>query len=390
VVARHEELRVSVHSCSEWGKLSALWEELANASNGSVFLSVPWVGTWLEQFEDELKPSVVVFSSLQEVVGACLLVRKKTGLPGLRAKTVFLNASGEPARDTTYIEHNALIARPGSEIAVASGLARHLGHDSDRLSLPGFTTGPGYAALVAAFPDFSVKETVRPSCYVDLADIRRRGIHYQMALKQKQRSKLRQRIRYYESLGPIHLQAARDVEAALAMYERMAELSRRRWSGRTRPSSFCSPRFTQFNRRFIQNWFAADLVQLLEVKAGAETVGILQILVHRGKVYFYQCGFDYRSGNRLSPGHVSIAKAIEYCLEAGFNEFDLLAGQGRYKEDLSTQSRNLVWAVFERPRLSLRVEQGLREIASRALANWLIRARRVPPNVYEGSAAHQQ
>jgi CelD/BcsL family acetyltransferase involved in cellulose biosynthesis len=104
-----------------------------------------------------------------------------------------------------------------------------------------------------------------------------------------------------------------------------------------------------FHRSFIRKTFPLGTVQLLRVMAGSNTVGLVYNLVHRGKVYFYQCGYNYTADRRLSPGTVSLALVIQYCLDRGFLEFDFLAGEAPYKASLSTGSRSLVWATFRRP-----------------------------------------
>lgn len=114
---------------------------------------------------------------------------------------------------------------------------------------------------------------------------------------------------------------------------------------------FASAAFMEFHQRLITNHFASGLVQIVRLSAGSEDVGLIYNLVHRGKVYFYQCGYAYGSDKRLSPGTLAVSQVIEHCLAEGFEEFDLLSGGSGYKARLATGSRTLVWARFRRPGL---------------------------------------
>jgi CelD/BcsL family acetyltransferase involved in cellulose biosynthesis len=101
------------------------------------------------------------------------------------------------------------------------------------------------------------------------------------------------------------------------------------------------------------------------VSAGEETVGVLYNFVYRGKVYFYQCGFHYTEDRRLSPGRVTLAMAVQYCLDAGLDDFDFMAGESSHRKELSTGVRNLVWAEFRKRSLKLAVLDRLRQAKRR-------------------------
>jgi CelD/BcsL family acetyltransferase involved in cellulose biosynthesis len=146
------------------------------------------------------------------------------------------------------------------------------------------------------------------------------------------------------------------------MFDRLAALHQQRWEKRGRAGAFASARFRRFHESLIQRAFPLGAVQLLEVSAGEHTIGLIYNLVHRGKVYFYQAGFNYDDAGRASPGTVTLYHAIQYCSEVGLNEFDFLAGDDQYKKSLSTGCRHLVWAAFRRPHWKFRVLDWLRRV----------------------------
>jgi len=369
-VVSQPELRVAVYSQKEWPRIQPVWRQLASVSpECSFFMTEPWVDTWLHVFGARLDVSIVLFESADGPMAACLLVKTRQRHAFIPLLKISLNATGEDNADTTYIEFNQLLCRSGWERAVAAALAEFLIQQQwDEFVLDGFSPGLHYDALKRAFLPFDLEEVRHPSYYVDLAALRSSGKPYQTVLSTHRRKLLRQNLRSYSELGPIRLVAAGDLEAALAMFDEMAELNLRRWASASRPGVFGSPYFKAFHQRLIERCFAESSIQLLRLQAGSRTIGILYNFVHAGKVYFYQCGFDYGSDQRLSPGMITLSHAIQYCLELGLDDWDFLSGDANYKRMLSNGSRSLVWAAFRRR--NVRVEMlKLARTARRFLEN---------------------
>ena len=108
--------------------------------------------------------------------------------------------------------------------------------------------------------------------------------------------------------------------------------------------------------------FAIDLVR---VRFGGTTVGILYNLRVRGRTSFYQSGLAYTADNKLKPGLVTHALAIQHYLDGDATEYDFLAGDPealRYKESLASGQRPLVWEELFFPSLKVRVIETLRSV----------------------------
>jgi hypothetical protein len=364
-------LRVSVFHWREWAQVAPVWAQLElGAPRSSFFLTCPWVETWLEVFGTQLRPAILVFESSDGPVAACLIAAAKRSSPFVPIRRLALNTAGESADDTTYTEFNDLLCLEGWESAVAKALYDHLRPQRwDELRLDGFTPGPVYDAMKDAFRMLNLAQTARPSYHVDLAGIRHSGLAYEMTLGSKNRKHLRQNIRYHSELGPLRVEIARSAGDALLKLDELAKLSQQRWAARNRKSIFSSVRFREFHRRLITRCLDSGGVQLIRVVAGEHTVGVVYNLVHRGKIYFYQCGYRYGADKRLSPGVVTLSQVIQHSLDSGYDDYDFLAGADNYKQWLATGSRTLVWAAFRRPGLKLQLWDGIRRIRT----DWLKR-----------------
>jgi Acetyltransferase (GNAT) domain len=350
------QVHIKVAPAAAWPDISPLWQGVAGASpHSSFFLTTDWIETWLESFCDLVRPSILVFESGRSAVGACLVVSTVYRRALFPIRRVSLNAAGEPAKDTTYVEFNDVLCRPGWEEPIARALVDHLlSLEWDELSLDGFCEGIALTAVQNALTDFAQDIRVKPSYYVDLVTLRRSQCPYENELGPKTRKHLRQNLRYYGERGPLRVEAAGNPAEALEMINRLADLHQKTWAERGREGTFASARFRGFHRALVSRSFQRGAIQLLEVLAGEETVGLLYNFVYRGKVYFYQSAYNYED-RRSSPGMVTLYHAVQHCLDAGLEEFDFLAGDDGYKKSLSTNSRRLVWAVFRKPKVKFKL-----------------------------------
>ena len=112
--------------------------------------------------------------------------------------------------------------------------------------------------------------------------------------------------------------------------------------------------------------FADGHIQMLRVRAGRHDVGYLYNFVHRGRVLFYQSGFDYELlAAQGRPGLVAHALSVQHNARQGHAVYDFLAGAARYKESLSTSRQPMVWAAVYRTTPAFRLEQALRSVKRR-------------------------
>ena len=352
---------VQQYSAEQWPLVEPLWSELVIAATPSYFLSSSWMKLWLEVYGRSLDSKILVFEASGTPVAACVVSSAKSSLTRLALRRITLNASGEPSADTTYVEFNNLLSRPGWEVPAAEALVDYLlKQEWDELALEGFLDGSVLETLTRGLSFCERQETCHPSYYVDLAAIRSAGVAYETVLKSSNRKHLKQNLRYYSEIGPLQFSRAEDVQAGLEMFEELAVLSQQRSDALGRRGIFASSRFVEFHRRLISDRLLAGDVQLFRLQAGSGTVGVIYNLVSFGKIYFYQCGYRYTDDKRLSPGTVTLFHVIEHCIREGFDHFDFLSGEAKYKEWMSTGQRELRWASFQKADFRFRIIDRLR------------------------------
>jgi CelD/BcsL family acetyltransferase involved in cellulose biosynthesis len=370
-----DQLSVDIYPAARWSDVRPAWATLAEASPYSSFFLLPeWVDCWLANCAEGLSVQVLVFRDESQPVGACLVTGKNVRLGGIPVRRIYLNAAGEDELDDTCIEYNNLLCLAGWEGPVARALASHLAAEKwDELVLNGFCDGPPLEAILAAFPECETAQNARPSYYVDLDAIRDSGSAYEDLLGQPTRKHLRQNYRHYAKLGELKTQTASSEEEALSMLDELAALHQDSWTRRGQPGAFSSATFNGFHRDLIRATFGQGGTQLFRISAG-EVVGLIYAFVYRRKVYFYQSGLRYTDDKRLSPGQVANACAINRCLEAGWAEYDFLAGDTPYKKSLGTKLRSLTWVCLRRPHWKLRGIEVLRQIKAKLRSGETARA----------------
>lgn len=356
------DLQVDRLPFTNWAKVKQHWGILsAKHSPPSFFLSSEWTETWIEVYGPQLGPEIIVFRDENTIVGMCLLVAKTVCYGPFTVRVLHINAAGEDDADGTCIQDNGILALPGYEAAVATGLGKLVDDcKRDELRCDAFWPGLALDVLDNTLAGMRRIDFVSPSRYVDLCAIRASGKKYVETIGARSRNYIRKGSKEYMAAGELSVRAAEDLDEALEMLEKLVISHQKYWTSRGKPGSFSSKKFSLFHKNLIHRTFSLGAIQMLEVKAGTSTIGYLYNFVYSGKVYYYQSGYSYID-NKIRTGLVTIACAVQYCIDIGLTEFDFLAGDYQYKRSLAMNQRELIWTVFRRTNWKMRTLDYIRE-----------------------------
>jgi CelD/BcsL family acetyltransferase involved in cellulose biosynthesis len=304
-----------------------------------------------------------------EVVGLGVLVPQR--LRRLRwwpSAALHLHATGQRERDDITVEHHGWLVRRGLAQAVQAAVAQQLwalAPRVDQVRLPGVSAGhEGWRA--APPPVDCVRELSEPAYRVDLSALRASGQDYLSTLGGQTRSTVRRSLRLYEGLGTMNVTQAEDLTQALEFLDRLKHFHQTAWTARGLPGAFANPLFERFHRRLIATAWPAGQVQLLRVAAGSAEIGYLYNFVEGGQVLAYQSGFHFGLTQRNHhPGLVTHALAVMRALDQGLDGYDFLAGEARYKQQLSHQTYPMTSFTLHRPSLGLRLERAWHRVRGR-------------------------
>lgn len=307
-------------------------------------MSWGWIEAWLASLPADARPVLAV---LRDGEAAAWFGRRRvTRHHVITSRAWFLQQTGVPRFDELCVERVGAVGDAGALRELIAGLPPSW----DEIVLPGVDR----EIVTALGNDRVFVERAVAAPYVDLARVR--GSTYPQLLGSSTRAQLR---RAQRGLGPLVVEEATDAAHATSIYDELVQLHGARWRAAGQPGAFADPWFDAFHRRLIEARLASGEIQLLRVRAGERTVGCLYNFVYRDRVAFYQCGLAAPAGPHDKPGLVTHAAAIEHAARAGLAIYDFLAGEARYKRNLSTDTAELVWARFQRPLARFAVENWL-------------------------------
>ncbi len=318
--------------------LEAEWRALEERASASIFQSWSWVGCRAaERFDAPLLIRAVADGT---TVGLALFNRRP--LP-LAPRALWLHQTGDPAEDSVFIEQNGPLVADGHGAAAAAILQAAL-----RRGRVVVMSGIGGGVLDTASGLGRVSlQSRREAPFASLAG--RDGAAWQAARGAATRSQLRRSRQRLETLGAVCARRAETVPEALDFLDRLARLHQSAWTRRGQPGAFAQPAFRAFHAELVARGVPRGEVALWRICAGPKAVGYLYNLEWRGHVLSYQSGFDIEAVPRSSPGLVAHALAIGAAAEAGFDRYDFLAGDVRFKRELGDASYPLHWVELATP-----------------------------------------
>jgi CelD/BcsL family acetyltransferase involved in cellulose biosynthesis len=328
---------VRVSGVDDFEALGRRWRDLEQRADCSFFQSWTWYGCLAaERFTD---PVLVEATEAGRTVALALFnrVRRRFAPPELH-----LGESGQPDLDCPYIEQNGVLTEAGRSEELAAACLRAVA-PRHRLILSGIDRLTLAAVRQAA--DLVWVRRTRASPTLDLAPIRQSGAGYLATRSANTREQIRRSARFFERAGAIETERAETLPAALRMLDELELLHQAAWTARGLPGSFATPFFRRFHAALITEALPRGEVTLLRISGGGAVIGVLYGFSFRRRICAYQSGFDYGHGKGpAKPGLTCHSAAIQDALDRGFEVYDFLAGDDRYKRSLGDGAYPQHWA----------------------------------------------
>lgn len=358
-----KSLSVTLTPLPPLNTLRTEWETLEKHSDVSFFQTWLWIGTWLACLPDRSACGVLRVTNASGTCGLAVVTSRVVLRHRiLRVRRWNLNETGVPEFDALTIEYNGVMADRAIAAQVHDAVSRFLAdpeHDWEEFYFSGMVDAQRVPLATSSAACVKVVDT-KPYFFVDLDALRTAGQAYLPQLSSNTRSQVRQTLRAYEKLGPLQCREAATAAEAMDYLTKLQELHTAYWKEKGRPGAFGSSFQNEFHRRLVAAGVVQKRISLVRITVGDHDVGYLYNLVHDGHVYSYQSGFVYDASDaKLRPGLVSHYLALEQQMAAGGHVYDFLAGDARYKRSLSTRTGDMVWLVWQKPRLKFRLEDFL-------------------------------
>lgn len=305
--------------------LAGEWNGLLRRSTAdTVFLTLEYQRLWWETLGDG---ALYILASRdgESLVGIAPLF----AVPGRRMLTTvgcvevsdyldWIAARGREAEVcAAVVEHLAGPDAPAwDEIALCN-----VPQDSPTLRLlPPLAEARGWAVSI-------VKEEVCP-----IVRLPRTWDDYLGMLDKKERHELRRKLRRAEAGTTWYIVgASHDLEAEVEDFLRLMAAST------PEKAAFLTPRMRLFFHRLARAAYEAGWLQLAFLEVEGRKAAAYLNFVYGNRVLVYNSGLDWRTFPQLSAGLVLAAHCIRYAIEQGYEAFDFLRGNERYKYQLGGQ-----------------------------------------------------
>ncbi len=375
-------LSISVlRDISELSRLRPEWEQLLERSGGLLpSLTPTWLITWWRVFgsHDGRRLRALVLRDGGELVAIFpLLERRQWHHRVVPMRRLELLASGEDQADEIFSEYLGPIVARGREDAAVDAFAAFLDEHREtwqEVVLTALDCGsPAVQRLEPALRARGFGCETREFGRCSHITLPRRWEDYLAGLSSDHRYMVKRSLRDFERWAgaTASVEVARthsDLQRGRAI---LHELHEGRWQAAGRAGVFASPLFRSFHDQVMAELLERGELDLRWLVANGAPVAVSYSVLHGNRLFYYQGGRATELPKGVRPGIVLHLNAIRAAIEAGRLEYDFLAGDDRYKQELRTGTRPL--GVLRITRRSV-PEVGRKGLASaRAL---LVEARR--------------
>lgn len=354
--------------------VQGIWCQLASNCNHYFFLSPVWILYWIKSLPSSSRPQIVIgYRRNAPVLGFILCHRRSIRHGFVFSNALYVNETGSDYLDELTLEYNGFLLDEkldvSDQVDVLTQTVRYLTQKFSWNELYIRSMSQSFKGTMALmlekqhrnFAVLNYQNT--PSFYVDLQAVRDREFDYLSLLSSNKRSQIKRSIKAYEQSGSsLRVVAAQNVEEALNVYEELIQLHQKNWQEKGQDGTFSNKYVCQFHANFIKEKFSSGCVNLLKICNDEHILGCLYNFVYEGRVYFYQCGFNYVEDNKLRPGITAHYMAILHYAHLGLQSYDFLAGQNQYKSSFATASNQLGWYVIRKKQFQFKIEEQLKQI----------------------------
>lgn len=371
-MTQHSTVNVyELNPFNNFEKVKSVWSTLQEACPHSFFLSWEWVETWIKCLPSTQNIRFVYAEDKGKVI-FCYFVGTKKGFGNsiVYCTRGYLNSTGDDLIDEITIEYNGFLLDPRVTMHDFSDLLAESIIPWDEFQCP--AVSKEWLSPVQSFDTrFNVKVIEsRLSYYIDLARVRSNGNNLLSLLSKNKRSQINRSIRNYEVNNKLTLELAGSKAVALEYLAGLEELHQKSWTDKGMSGSFASYYFKKFHIKMITDNFDKNHIHLFRISCGNEILGYLYCFSYQKKIYFYQSGLNYKSGNEFRPGLVCHTMVVNYYAEeGGYDSYDFLAGESAYKKSLSTDSCEMLWIKVRKDKLYFMLEDMMKAIKSYLLNN---------------------
>lgn len=331
------------------------WNELAEASAGTVFQSHVWNRAWWRHFGKGNRLHILLFRDGDRAVGIAPLFLDsiRIGRFRLRDRLRWIGSdASRPADGFTlglipYTDYLDLIIRPGYEMEVCSGLSvlfHSLLPQLDEIALEALPeSGSAFRHLIPELENAGLHFEESPGEPARQVELPGNWEEFLRSLKKNRRSQARRAVKRAEKGDEQRfvIQETGDPSQVAAAFELLVRMHQDKWAGYGSLGTFGEQRNLAFHREIAFRLAERGEIRVrsaLPVEDSGRPVAIDLNLHHKDRLYGLHCAVDecspyYRSG----PGTILLYSTLKGAADQGIETYDFLRGAEPYKDVMANR-----------------------------------------------------
>ncbi len=311
-------------------KLLCIWEKVYDESScKSPFLHINWIRSWLLAIDS--KPLTALFLLNGEIKGIAIIGLESKDYILFRVQTAYLNQTGNFKYDQSWIEYNDLLC-PSQHKSIFFNLLleelKKINITQLKTSMTSASFGEFLNTHSILYNDVSISKGFKTKLDDVVSSPRK-------IFSKNTSSQIKRSIRILESkFGKLVLSKCFSSTDIATSFEQLAALHRAKWSPSQHGSGFDNDVFVKQHAALLYSM--PNFAELLKFKAGDKILGYSLNFKLGNTVYFYCSGLTAdNSDNKVKIGYVMHYLIMKHYQGEGFQNYDFLGGESRYKRSLS-------------------------------------------------------
>ncbi len=325
---------VEIDSFEQLSEYSQQWNELLqNSDTNVVFLTYEYCRSWWEIFGQDQELLVLLARKDSEIIGiAPLTITTTRGLGRTVSVVEFLG--------TVQSDYMDFIVGSDKEV-VLDAFYGYLWSIRDRWDVIRLRQIPEDSSTIRLSREH-LGTSKRPFCFRQGSGcmaVLIRGHKEEIQKRINQQKTLRNCINRLKRMGEIEYGYAKDTQECLSYMDSFFQLHINRWKSTLTLSTFYNERERQFYRRLVQALSNKGCLHFAYLNLNGVPIALIVGFEYNGSLSVHRTVYD-RLYYKYSPGRIIVRYAVQYCLDNGLRDLDLLAGIEEYKGYITNEVRD--------------------------------------------------
>jgi len=307
------------------------WNALLQQSSlESVCLHWKWMSLWRKYFyRDNMQAVILGVHDGVELVGILPLVLIRDETARLSKRKLCFFGTGEPETEEITTEYVDVMAKPGYETRVSEAAANYLYTNFtewDVLELLRYRQNSlinNY--FLPAMRKYGARQHVYTCGYRHFLPISSDYKSYVASRSRAFRRNLVNGINTLNTSGHVEYRLINSHDQIEVFLQALKTMHLKRFRGMHRISAFESAIFTSYHRDLLHYLLGQDQVMMLVCELDGKIIAAEYVMLFDQNAYAYQGGFE-SDVQKISPGFLSINKAIELVSDRNLKMFDFMLG----------------------------------------------------------------